>query len=349
VSDYFSAVNGVKQGGVLSPVLYCVYIDDLLLALSNSSVGCYIGNNFVRALAYTDDIVLIALTATAMRKLLSICGEYATEYCISFNASKSKYLAVLPANRRKLNSHLSECCFTVNGRPIELVQSFHHLRHTITLQLNDLSDITAKQNAFIGQTNQVLCFFRKLNSNVKYKLFLSYCTSYYGCELWSLTTSNISYFCTAWRRGVRAIWNVPYTTHSYLLPLICQCLPLFDKLCRRSINFARLCVSHESQFISLIASYCIHFARCNSPMCLNILFCADRFKTSIDGILHGSSNYIVHSYYNCSIADIQLRASSFLSELISTKDSRQSYFGNVAVIKAELTDMMDIINHVSWA
>jgi len=120
VSDYFSAVNGVKQGGVLSPVLYCVYIDDLLLALSNSGVGFYIGNNFVGALAYAEDIVLIAPTATAMRKLLSICGEYATEYCISFNASKSKYLVVLPANRRELNSHLRECCFTVNGKPIEL-------------------------------------------------------------------------------------------------------------------------------------------------------------------------------------------------------------------------------------
>jgi hypothetical protein len=47
LSDYFSAVNGVKQGGVLSPVLYCVYIDDLLLALSKSGVG----NNFVGALA----------------------------------------------------------------------------------------------------------------------------------------------------------------------------------------------------------------------------------------------------------------------------------------------------------
>ena len=79
LSDYFLAVNGVKQGGVPSPVLYCVYIDDLLLALSKSGVGCYVGNNFVGALAYADDIVLIAPTATAMRKLLSICGEYATE------------------------------------------------------------------------------------------------------------------------------------------------------------------------------------------------------------------------------------------------------------------------------
>jgi len=97
-----------------------------------------------------------------------------------------------------------------------------------------------------------------------------------------------------------------------------------------SINFTRSCVSHESQFTSQIASYCIDFARCNSPIGLNILLCADRFQTNIDGILNSSSNYIVHSYYNRSIADVQLRASSFLYELVSIRDSRQSYFGNVA-------------------
>ena len=143
-----------------------MYIDDLFLTLSKSDVGCYIGNNFVGALAYADDIVLIAPTATAMRKLLSICGEYATEYCISFNASKSKCLAVLPANCRELNSYLKKCRLTVNDQRIELVQSFQHLGQTITSQLDDVSDITAKQYAFIGQTNNVLCFFfRKLTSN----------------------------------------------------------------------------------------------------------------------------------------------------------------------------------------
>jgi len=63
---------------------------------------------------------------------------------------------------------------------------------------------------------------------------------------------------------------------------------------------------------------------------------------NIDGILNGSSNYSVHSYCNRSIADVQLRASSFLYELVSIRDSRQSYVGNVAFTKVELTD---IINH----
>jgi hypothetical protein len=143
----------------------------------------------------------------------------------------------------------------------------------------------------------------------------------------SLRVINISNICTAWRRGVRSIWNLPNATHCYLLPHICQCLPVFDELCRRSINFARSCVSHESKLISQIASYCVHLARCKSPMGSNILFCADRYQTNIDNILSGSTNYIVYLHYNRSIADTQLRASSFLSELVSIRDSRQSFLG----------------------
>jgi hypothetical protein len=49
-----------------------VYIDGLLTALSNAGVGCYIGNNFVGALAYADDIVLLAPSASALRRMLAI-------------------------------------------------------------------------------------------------------------------------------------------------------------------------------------------------------------------------------------------------------------------------------------
>ena len=59
VSDFFVADNGVKQGAVLSPLLFCVYIDGLLVLLQQSGLGCYIGFQFVGALAYADDIVII--------------------------------------------------------------------------------------------------------------------------------------------------------------------------------------------------------------------------------------------------------------------------------------------------
>jgi len=40
-----------------------------------------------------------------------------------------------------------------------------------------------RQCSFIGQTNSVLCDFGELDSNVRYRLFRSYCSSNYGCEL----------------------------------------------------------------------------------------------------------------------------------------------------------------------
>jgi len=68
---------------VLSHILYCVYVDDLLLILSKAGVGCFIGLHFVGALAYADDLVLLAV-----RKLLAICEDYAREYSISFKSLK---------------------------------------------------------------------------------------------------------------------------------------------------------------------------------------------------------------------------------------------------------------------
>jgi len=81
-SRWFGVMNGVKQGGVLSPILFCVYIDDLLKSLAEANVGCYIGSCFVGVLAYADDLVLLAPTATAMRRMLHICEEFANTFSV---------------------------------------------------------------------------------------------------------------------------------------------------------------------------------------------------------------------------------------------------------------------------
>ena len=48
----FSVSNGVRQGSVLSPYIFAVYLDSLLVDLSNSSVGCYWGCCFAGAFTY---------------------------------------------------------------------------------------------------------------------------------------------------------------------------------------------------------------------------------------------------------------------------------------------------------
>ena len=88
LSNGFSVSNGVRQGGVLSPYLFAVYLDGLLEELSNSGVGCYWGSSFVGALAYADDVVLLAPCASALRCRLSICSSFASHHGLVFNAKK---------------------------------------------------------------------------------------------------------------------------------------------------------------------------------------------------------------------------------------------------------------------
>ena len=48
MSESFTVMNGVKQGGVLSPVLFTVYTDGLLLRLQESGIRCVMRSQCVR-------------------------------------------------------------------------------------------------------------------------------------------------------------------------------------------------------------------------------------------------------------------------------------------------------------
>ena len=90
-----SISNGVRQGGVLSPILFTVYIDDLLLELEKQGVSCFWKHHFAGALCYADDVALIAPSASALRLMLRACTQFASTHSLIFNASKTSAHKVL--------------------------------------------------------------------------------------------------------------------------------------------------------------------------------------------------------------------------------------------------------------
>ena len=71
-SESFHVSNGVRQGGVLSPVLFSVYVDGLLCKLRDSGVGCHLGCEFVGCVCYADDLALLVPSPSALRIMLKI-------------------------------------------------------------------------------------------------------------------------------------------------------------------------------------------------------------------------------------------------------------------------------------
>jgi hypothetical protein len=149
MSNYFGATNGVKQGGVLSPTLYSVYIDDMLKELEQSGFGCHIGQLYTGSIAYADDLILLSPTLFGLNRMIKVCEAYAKEHSIIFNGNKSKLM--------RFSKNLSETYSDVfvNGQKVKKVREMDYLGHTLYEDRNNnmLSGIT---NEFNVKANTVL-------------------------------------------------------------------------------------------------------------------------------------------------------------------------------------------------
>ena len=86
-SSTFSITNGTRQGSVLSPCLFSVYLDDLLKELRHMGLGCHMGGMWVGAAGYADDLILLAPSRTAMQHMLKACDKCAAEINLQFSTS----------------------------------------------------------------------------------------------------------------------------------------------------------------------------------------------------------------------------------------------------------------------
>lgn len=180
LSDAYSMECGVRQGGITSPLLFNLYVNDLIGELSSTHVGCVIDGVCVNNISYADDMVLLGPSVGAIRKLVAICEAYVAEHGLRYNSKKSEVLIFKSGNVKPV--HVPP--IMLNGVALNVVSSFRYLGHIVNEELKDDADIERERRALAVRGNMIARRFARCSREVKISLFRAYCQSFYSSSLW---------------------------------------------------------------------------------------------------------------------------------------------------------------------
>ena len=207
-SDSFPVRCGTKQGGILSPDFFAIYINDLIIDLRNTGVGCHIINRFIACILFADDVTVMAPTRGALQMLLNVCASYCSRFCLKFNVGKTKIMVF-----GKLNRSLSSIAkINLNGINIDYVSNCRYLGFYIIAGTSFSISVDEDLKSFFGSVNAILTSVRQPKENILIQLLYSNCVPKltYGAAVKDLNSSEKQQYNVAVNNAVRRIFRFRY-------------------------------------------------------------------------------------------------------------------------------------------
>ena len=152
-SKSFKVSNGVRQGAVLSPILFSLYIDDLFSVLARSGFGCYINNVFYGIFGYADDLVLLSPNRFGLQCMLNLAKSFLEKLGLKISVNhavpkKSKTKCVAFGIKRDPHP------ISLNGINLPWSDSYTHLGHVLCKNGLLKLYVDLKRHSFIGKFHE---------------------------------------------------------------------------------------------------------------------------------------------------------------------------------------------------
>ena len=196
-SNSFPAETGVKQGEILSPLLFALYINDLESFLKNQGVQTLQGIDSVveelqlnhnleimldlLLLYYADDTIVLADSAISLQFALEELETYCETWKLVVNESKTKVMCIT-------SKDLTDQKFFYNNKELEVVKDFTYLGINFNTRGITVGAITNRlisaEKAMFGTL--INCKRNKLPVDISLDMFekMVIPCALYGAELW---------------------------------------------------------------------------------------------------------------------------------------------------------------------
>ena len=126
VKTKFVKLNaGTRQGGKSSPLLFNIFVDDIVERLDETELGIQVGIFLIVCLLYADDIVLFARSPEELVRLFSVVERWASRWRLEFNVSKCKILVVFAS--KTMMRKFRETRFLLCGERVKKVLTVDYL------------------------------------------------------------------------------------------------------------------------------------------------------------------------------------------------------------------------------
>ena len=310
-SNSFNVSCGIRQGAVLSPMLFSIYIDDLFKLLSDSGFGCHINNLFYGIVGYADDIVLLSPDLYGLQCMVNITKDFLDTLGLKISVNRSE------PHKSKTKcvafglKHDPLVFMKLNDFNIQWSDSYKHLGHLLYRDGSLKLDVDLKKRSFIGLFYELRQELKVPHPIVFMNLIQVYMCHFYGSNLWNLFNINDVYI--AWNKVVREVFNLPQCTHCYLLEPVSGFLHLFTMLTNRFLKFYRTLYFSDKNVIA-------NLRRCQESDCRS------DFGMNIKNICLVNDNLDIleckkNSVKYFPINDCELWRVNFLKEILELKSS----------------------------
>ena len=187
--EYIGINSGVKQGGILSPLFYNIYFDELMTTLIKADLGCNIGGIYYGTVFYADDMVLLGASVMKVQQMLNICYTYCYKYGIYLNSAKSKWMCTDVHNKCK------GVQFDLNGIKLEnVVNGIRYLGVNLVISGKELTlDIDDRMKKFNAAAYDVLLNSSDLSETIRCELVVQNVYIYCYMGLVQLMLTRLQY------------------------------------------------------------------------------------------------------------------------------------------------------------